>query len=75
METMLFTTVHTHAGSVFSPIVHESRFIHGVNEYLPRNTLRGRFWHVMSAVGRRGHVAQHRHLLPSRVTVLMNVEC
>ena len=30
-------------------------------------TLRGRFWHVMSAVGQRGHVAQHRHLLPSRV--------
>ena len=73
METMLFTTVHTQAP--FSVPVHESRFIHGVNEYLPCNTLRGRFWHVMSAVGRRGHVSQHRHLLPSRVTVIMNVDC
>ena len=27
-------------------------------------------WHVRSAVGRRGHVTLHRHLLPSRVTGL-----
>ena len=63
---MLFTIVHKQAP--FSVPVHESRFIHGVNDSLPRNTLRGRFWHVMSAVGRRGLVAQ-------RVTVLMNVDC
>ena len=29
---------------------------------------------MMSAVGQRGHVSQHRHLLPSRVTVIMNVD-
>ena len=42
---------------------HESRFIHGVTHYksmacVPRNTLHGRFQHVMSAVG-RGVVISH----------------